>query len=631
MRRIATLVFVLSLVMAAGAGEAQDALALHRESLGVDAIWESLESIRYSGTIASGGMEGFSEILVVLPAEKPAVNADGTCDAGDFIRGIYYRSEVTLGPLHELVLITPEGGWIAASNGEVRELAGVELADYTTSLVMDALLYCHPDPALFSVAWAGVEDVDGAPCDVLDFGPVSGGLPFHPRRYHLDSGDGSLRRITSELDGIVHVTTCSDVRDFSGLRLPSRFHTTLTGLPLTIDQTMEDVALDEPVDPALFLPPVGARLVFPEGEDRVRVPVEFTGDAIFVPTLVNGEPVWMILDSGATMSVLSTPVAEELGITTVGTGAGVGTGGLGEVGILQADSLTIGGLTFEEPTLATADLSVFGWHFGREWGGILGYELFARTVVEIDYAESALTIYDPETYVPPEPEPGVIEILPLRLDEGIPAVEAELDGVRGYFALDLGNLNYTTVYRPTVEEYGLEERYPDWRPQLVSGFGGANFHRLVKSGELRLGSVSIPEPLAVLTGETEGALARSRELGNIGQDVLRRFRRVTLDYPDWRLILEVGPDGLGEGVPPNRLGFTTAGGTVVVVWENSPAERAGLLEGDVVLALDGVPLEILTALDLVEWSAAEPGTERTLTVLRGGEELELRMTTEEIL
>jgi hypothetical protein len=630
MRRALPLVLALFLVTAAVADQALEALARHRESLGLDAVWGSLDTIRYTGTVSSGGMEGFSDILVVLPEEKPAVNADGTCAAGEFVRGIYYRSEITLGPLHELVLVTPEGGWIAASNGEVRELAGVELADYTASMVMDSLLYCHPDPALFSVTWTGEEEVDGAPCDVLEFGPVSGGLPFHPRRYHLDASDGALRRITSELDGVVHTTDCSEVGDFSGLRLPTRFHTVLEGLPLAVDQTMDEVAFNEPVDPALFLPPVGESLVFPAGESSVRVPVEFTGDAIFVPTLVNGEPVWMILDTGATMSVLSTPVAEGLGLVPAGTGAGVGTGGLGEVGILEVGSLSLGGLTFEGPALASVDLSGFGRHFGREWGGILGYELFARAVVEIDYAASALTIYDPETYAPPEVEPGVTEVLPLRLDEGIPAVEAEVDGVRGFFALDLGNLNYTTVYRPAVEEHGLEERYPDWRPQLVSGFGGADVHRLVKTGELRLGSLVVPGPLAVLSGETSGALARSRETGNIGQDVLRRFRRVTLDYPHGRVVLEVGPDGLGRGVPPNRLGFTAAGGTVVVVWEGSPAERAGLLEGDVVLALDGTPFETLCALDLIRWSAADPGTPRTLTVLRDGEELEIHMTTEDL-
>lgn len=630
MRRFALLVFILSLAAGALADEALDALARHRESLGLDDLWNSLESIRYTGTVASGGMEGVSEILVVLPPDKPAVGPDGTCDAGEFVRGIYYRSEITLGPLHELVLITPEGGWIADSTGDVRELAGVELADYTASMVMDALLYCHPDPALFSATWGGVEEVDGAPCDVLDFGPVPGGLPFHPRRYELDSGDGDLLRISSELDGVVHLTTCSEIKDFSGLRLPTRFHTTLEGLPVVIDQTLDEVAFNEPVNAALLVPPAAERLVFPEGETAVRVPVELTGGAVFVPTLVNGEPVWMILDTGATMSVLSTPVAEELGLVTAGTGAGVGAGGLGEVGILQAESLSLGGLVFDGPTLASVDLSGYGRHFGREWGGILGYELFARTVVELDYAESALTIYDPDFYTPPEPMPGVVEILPLKLDTGIPAVEAELDDVRGWFALDLGNLNYTTVYRPAVEEYGLEERYPDWRPQMVSGFGGARFHRLVQVGELRLGSVSVPKPLVVLSGEASGALARSRETGNIGQDVLRRFRRVTLDYPDSRLIFEVGPDGLGEGAPPDRLGFTTAGGVVVTVWEGSPAERAGLREGDVVLALDGVPLETLCALDLVEWSAAEPGTERVLTVLRNGEELDLPMTTEDL-
>jgi hypothetical protein len=429
---------------------------------------------------------------------------------------------------------------------------------------------------------------------------------------------------------VAHVTTCSEYRELSGLYLPTRFHTTLVGLPTEIVQTVEEVVLNGPVEPELFLPPVGRRLAFPEGAERVRVPVEFAGGAVFVPTLVNGEAVWMILDTGATMSVLSAPVVERLGVVPAGTGAGAGVGGLDEVHVLRVDSLGVGGLDLGGVTMAAIDLSGFAGHFGREWGGILGYELFARTVVELDYADSVLTLYDPAAYAAPEPEPGLIEVLPLVLGEGIPAVEAEFDGVRGSFALDLGNLNYTTLHRPAVEEHGLEERYPDWRPQLVSGFGGADFHRLVKLGELRLGSVSVPEPLAVLAGETQGALARSRELGNIGQDVLRRFRRVTLDYTGGRLVLEVGPDGLGAGIPPNRLGFTAAGGVVVAVWEGSPAERAGLLEGDVVLALDGEPFEGLSALDLVEWTAAEPGTRRALTVRRGGETLTLRMTTEEL-
>ncbi|MCK4593843.1 aspartyl protease family protein [bacterium] len=616
--------------VAAWAGDVEEVLLRHRESLGIEELWESLETIQYTGTIASGGMGGTTTVQVVLPAEKPSVKSDGTCDARNFVRGIIYRSEVSLGPLHELVLITPEGGWIVGTNGEVRGLVGVELQDYTASLVMDSLLYCYPDPALFDVVYAGSEEVDGVFCDVLDFGPVEGGLPFHPRRFYLDGRDGSLRRITSELDKVAHVTDCSELREFSGLRVPTRFTTTLSGLPLEFEQTTDTVVINGPVDMGLFLRPVGERLAFPEGISRVRVPVEFVGDAIFVPVVVNGERVPMILDTGATMSVLSTPVAEELGIVLEGTEAGVGAGGLGEVHVLTVERLEIGGLTIGETTLAATDLSGFSRHFGREWGGILGYELFARTVVEIDYGEGLLTLYDPEVYTAPEPEPGIIEVLPLGLGEGLPTVEAEFDGIRGPFAVDLGNLNYTAIYHPAVVEYGLQERYPDWRTHLISGFGGMGRHRLVRLGWLRLGSLNIASPLAILASDVEGALARSRELGNIGQDILKRFRRVTLDYPGERLILEMGADGLGDGIAPNRLGFCAAGDVVVTVWEDSPAERAGLREGDIITSLEDEPFENLTALEVVEWTTAEPGTPRVLTVLRGVDLIELHLTTEEL-
>ncbi|HDR06892.1 MAG TPA: PDZ domain-containing protein, partial [Candidatus Coatesbacteria bacterium] len=171
---------------------------------------------------------------------------------------------------------------------------------------------------------------------------------------------------------------------------------------------------------------------------------------------------------------------------------------------------------------------------------------------------------------------------------------------------------------------------PEWRPHLVGGFGGFGHHRLVEAGSLRLGAVVILGPLVVLAGEVEGAFARTTETGNIGQDILGRFSRVTLDYPGGRLILELGPDGLGEGSRPDRLGFTAAGRMVVLVWEGSPAQLAGLVEGDVILALDGAPAEGLSGVELAEWASAEPGTPRTLTVLREGVALELSMTTEEL-
>jgi serine protease Do len=73
---------------------------------------------------------------------------------------------------------------------------------------------------------------------------------------------------------------------------------------------------------------------------------------------------------------------------------------------------------------------------------------------------------------------------------------------------------------------------------------------------------------------------------------------------------------------PERDGLLVRG-----VVEDSPADRAGLRRGDLLVAVDGTPLETLDALFAL--LDAVPAPERlTLTVLRGSDELEVRVDLE---
>jgi serine protease Do len=73
---------------------------------------------------------------------------------------------------------------------------------------------------------------------------------------------------------------------------------------------------------------------------------------------------------------------------------------------------------------------------------------------------------------------------------------------------------------------------------------------------------------------------------------------------------------------PERDGLLVRG-----VVEDSPADRAGLRRGDLLVAADGTPLESLDALFAL--LDAVPAPERlTLTVLRGSDELEVRVDLE---
>ena len=74
----------------------------------------------------------------------------------------------------------------------------------------------------------------------------------------------------------------------------------------------------------------------------------------------------------------------------------------------------------------------------------------------------------------------------------------------------------------------------------------------------------------------------------------------------------------------------TGGFSVMVVNENGPAAEAGILVGDVIIAVDGtstIGMEASGARDLVR---GEEGTQVQITLLRGGQELTLPVTRREV-
>jgi serine protease Do len=80
-----------------------------------------------------------------------------------------------------------------------------------------------------------------------------------------------------------------------------------------------------------------------------------------------------------------------------------------------------------------------------------------------------------------------------------------------------------------------------------------------------------------------------------------------------------------------KLGLSQVGGVVVrEVETGSPAERAGLHPGDVILAFNGTPVSDGNSLRN-HVASAQPGTEVTLTIFRDGREQQLQVTFGEFI
>lgn len=88
-----------------------------------------------------------------------------------------------------------------------------------------------------------------------------------------------------------------------------------------------------------------------------------------------------------------------------------------------------------------------------------------------------------------------------------------------------------------------------------------------------------------------------------------------------------GNVGAGVGV---EMGLRDGYVRILRLLPNNPAERAGVMIGDIIYKIDGEEVYTWSTTDIAKILRGEAGTEVTLTVARDGKELDFKMTREEI-
>jgi predicted aspartyl protease len=428
-------------------------------------------------------------------------------------------------------------------------------------------------------------------------------------------------------------TTFDDYREVDGLGLPFHVVTDLTDAAGRTDPRRRTevrfahIATNVPVAAADFaMPAMAATAHIDDPSGVAKVNFQLVNNHIYVDGRINGKPARLVVDTGG-FNMLTPAGARKLGIAGEGKLSAAGTGeNRTDLEIGHAQAVSVGAVTLNAPVFYITDLGRLAAVEGVEFDGLVGYELFRRFGVQIDYAAAQLTIAEPSHFTAPT---GATE-LPFELDDHQPIVAGTLDGLSIRISIDTGSRSSLTLHSPFVKKNALLARYGANVESVTGwGVGGAQRGYPARLGSLQLGGLHVDGIAADLFAGDKGSFANPDIGGNIGGGVLRRFT-VAFDYANRRMFLKPNAH-FGEFDNFDRSGLWLLGDgdalRVADVAAGSASASGGLHAGDRIMAIDG---EAAAKHPLSHWrrllAEAPAGTPVVLRFARDGAEQTAQVT-----
>lgn len=466
-----------------------------------------IAAIHGRGTYERGGLRGTIELWETASGQR--------------------REEIVQGPLRETRIFDGTRGWLVDRNREVRELAGVEIDDQLTLAFVGSYAALLPDRRPGKVTVDG-NNVVLAP----DGSKRPARMTFDPTTHLPES---YVRREGERM----RTVRFSDWNGVAGVKLPWSIHEE-NGNPndsvIIHFKTLESAT----PPPDAFTQPAGGASDATLASDPVVVPIEIVfGGLIFVKVEINDQPMSFVFDTGAEATVLNSSRVSKLDLQGVGTFA-TGAGG-GDVVLSYVPGVTtkVGGATVANQIVAGVLLDDLENAMQRPFDGILGYDFISRFVIEIDYANQQMRLFDRSKYH----HTGAGKPIAVTLEDSTPYVDASVEvpqrgQLPGHFVVDTGCLCDVQLFTPFVDDNKLLEALPDAKQNGFSaGAGGATQEVSTKLPSVTIGGEVIKDVRADLNRDKTGATADPESAGLLGSLTFKRFVLV-LDYKNKQVFLD---------------------------------------------------------------------------------------------
>ena len=520
-------------------------------------------------------------------------------------------------------------GWISR-DGQVRDLSPTEIEGARTPAYIGS--YSHLIVGRLPGRAEYLGEDNSKQNYVLRVVPQGG----RPSTFYINKTTYLPTRYEEQLTNTMLIIRFGGWRDVAGIKLPVEMHMTANDGAYEATATLQEAQFNIRLDRKLFKRPTeGPKdYRFASGRSALRIPIEEDNGHIFLSGRINNSgPLWFALDTAASRSLIDGGFAQSLGLKLLGDQQITGAGGSVQGSYAREVSLRLLGVELRSQTLSTLPLDFLVQLEGRKIPVILGYDLFSRFVVEIDYAAKYISLFDPQSFR----YRGSGEIIPITLHNNQPYLRAKLvlpgrAPIEGEYVVDTGSSNSLMLAKAFAAEQNVLASVGKTVQGRARGVGGETPLVVGRVAALQLGRFTIGNPVTFFP---DGEIVAPGKAGNIGGKILRRFR-VIFDYSRQRIILERNehfsePDEYDmSGVSLSLVGTTLQTIKVTRIFENSPAAEVGLKPEDIILAIDGRPASEI-GLSKIREMFKQGGRKYQLTIKRGEEMLQFRLKLRKII
>jgi hypothetical protein len=347
----------------------------------------------------------------------------------------------------------------------------------------------------------------------------------------------------------------------------------------------------------------------PPSKMLTRIPfTQLTGGVIILHARLDDFPDTLnfILDSGSSgISLDSTTVADLKLMPEPSERTIRGIAGIKKVGFLYKRKLRFPNLTIDSLDFHVNDYSILTTVYGERIDGIIGYSVLSRYIVKIDYDSLKLDFWSKGTIRYPRGgylTKPILSTLPVqfaRIKDG--------NTLTARFLHDIGAGVCLMLSKDFTEDSAVLSKKRKLWAKEGEGVGGKIDMHLTVTKEFKLGPYRFRNVPTYIFDDVYNVTSYPYLGGLIGNDILRRFN-VIINYPKRDIYLLPNThfrDPFDYSYSGIELYLIDGQIQIGDVAKDSPAEAAGLKEGDIVMAINNNFTQNLNQYKIVLQSANE--------------------------